>query len=175
MEALAIIGLVGNIVQFVDFSGKLISKSTELYRSSEGALAENVDTETTTNHLVLLNSKLRGAATATGDRALENLCKSCNTVAEKLLAALDKVKVKGEQRKWKSVRKALQSVWSKEEIGELERRLSKLREELNSHIVVGLRYENKLPRISFAYFICPTESKSPSSSQNNQVASRALT
>jgi hypothetical protein len=175
MEALAIIGLVGNIVQFVDFGGKLISKSTELYRSSEGALAENIDTETATNHLVLLNSKLKNAATATGDSPLENLCKSCNTAAEKLLAALDKVKVKGEQRKWKSVRKALKSVWSKEEIRELERQLSKLREELNSHIVVDLRYENKLPRTSFAYFIWPTESKSLSSSQNNQVALGALT
>jgi hypothetical protein len=175
MEALAIVGLVGNIVQFVDFSGKLISKSTELYRSSEGALAENIDTETVTNHLVLLNSKLKDAATATGDSALENLCKSCNTAAEKLLAALDKIKVKGEQRKWKSARKALKSVWSKEEIGELERRLSKLREELNSHIIVDLRYENRLPHIRFAYIICLTESKSPSSSQNNQVALRALT
>jgi hypothetical protein len=144
MEALAIIGLVGNIVQFVDFSGKLISKSTELYRSSEGALAENIDTETATNHLILLNSKLKNAATATGDTALENLCKSCNTAAEKLLDALDKVKVNGKQQKWKSMRKALQSVWSKEEIGELEQRLSKFREELNSHIVVDLRYAYKV-------------------------------
>jgi hypothetical protein len=175
MEALAIIGLVGNIVQFVDFSGELIAKSTELYRSTEGALAENIDIETATNHLVLLNSKLKNAATATGDSALESLCKSCNTAAEKLLAALDKVKVNGEQQKWKSMRKALRSVWSKEEIGELERRLSKFREELNSHIVVDLRYVDKLPRISFAYLICPTESKSPSSSQNNLFALRALT
>jgi hypothetical protein len=175
MEALAIIGLVGNIVQFVDFSGKLISKSTELYRSSEGALAENIDIEMATNHLVLLNSKLKDAAAATGDSALENLCKSCNTAAEKLLAALAKVKVNGQQQKWKSMRKALRSVWSKEEIGELERRLSKFREELNLHIVVDLRCVYKLPRISFAYSICPTESKSPSSSQNNQFALRALT
>jgi hypothetical protein len=38
METLAIISLVGNIVQFVDFSGKLLSKLTEAYRSSESAL-----------------------------------------------------------------------------------------------------------------------------------------
>jgi hypothetical protein len=175
MEALAIIGLVGNIVQFVDFSGKLISKSTELYQSSEGALAENIDIETATNRLVLLNSKLKNAATATGDNVLENLCQLCITAAEKLLAALDKAKVNGEQQKWKSMRKALRSIWSKEEIGELERRLSKFREELNSHIVVDLRYVHKLSRISIAYSICPTESKSPSSSQNNQFALRVLT
>ena len=139
MDPLTIIGLVGNIVQFVDFSGKLISKSTELYHSSEGALAANIGTETATNHLVLLNNKLKNAAITTGDGALERLCKSCGTVADELLAALDKVKVKGKQDKWKSIRKALRSVWSKEEIMELERRLARFREELNLHIVVDLR------------------------------------
>ena len=139
MDPLTIIGLVGNIVQFVDFSGKLISKSTELYQSSEGALAANIDTETATNHLVLLNNKLKNAATTTGDGALERLCKSCGTAADELLAALDKVKVKGKQDKWTSIGKALRSVWSKEEIVELERRLAKFREELNLHVVVDLR------------------------------------
>jgi hypothetical protein len=163
METLAVIGLVGNIVQFVDYSGKLISKSTELYRSSEGALAENIDTETATNHLVLLNSKLQNAAATTGDSTLESLCKSCGTAADQLLAALDKVKVKGKQDKWKSIRKALQSVWSKKEIEELERRLARLQEELNLHVVVGLRYIRMLVVIDRANYTCTTESKSPSS------------
>lgn len=141
METLAIIGLVGNIVQFVDFSGKLISKSAELYRSSEGALAENSDIETAVNHLVLLTNKLKDAdaATTTGDSALQSLCKSCGTTADQLLAVLDKVKVKGKQDKWKSIRKALRSVWSKEEIEELGRRLERFREELNLHVTVDLR------------------------------------
>jgi hypothetical protein len=150
MDPLTIIGLVGNIVQLVDFSGKLISKSTELYQSSEGALAENIDTETVTNHLVLLNNKLKNAATTTGDSALERLCKSCGTAADELLAALDNVKVKGKQTKWKSMRKALRSVWSKEEIKELERRLARLREELNLHVTVDLRSVLVLLGIGYA-------------------------
>jgi len=76
METLTIIGLVGNIVQFVDFSGKLISKSTEIYRSSEGALAENIDTEKATNSRILLNSRLTQEATVTGDSTVDNLRKS---------------------------------------------------------------------------------------------------
>ena len=54
MEALAIIGLIENVIQFVDFGGELIAKSTELYQSSEGALVENIDVETATNHPLLL-------------------------------------------------------------------------------------------------------------------------
>ena len=139
METLAIIGLTGNAVQLVDFSSKLIAKSTELYRSSEGALAENIDVETATNHLLLLNNKLKDAATATGDNALKRLCESCKSTADELLAALNKVKVNGKQDRWKSIRKALRSVWSKEKIRELEGRLARFRDELNLHTIVGLR------------------------------------
>jgi hypothetical protein len=139
MEALTAISLVGNIVQFVDFGSKLISKSAQLYRSSEGALAENIDIEMATNDLVLLNNQLKTGASTTGDTALERLCKSCNDTADDLLAALDKVKVKGKQQKWKSIRKALQSEWSKGEIGQLEQRLAMFRDELNLHVVVDLR------------------------------------
>jgi N-terminal domain on NACHT_NTPase and P-loop NTPases len=139
METLALIGLVGNIVQFLEFSGTLISKSAQLYQSSNGTLSEAADTETATNLLVLLNSRLEVAAIETGDRTLEGLCASCKTAADELLAALDKVKVKEKQRRWESIRKALRTVWSREKIQELERRLQKFREQLNSHVIVDLR------------------------------------
>jgi hypothetical protein len=139
METLAVISLVGNVVQFVDFSCKLVAKSTELYRSSEGALAENIDTETATNHLVLLSNKIKDAATIASDDALRRICESCKSIADELLATLNKVKVNGKQERWKSIRKALRSVWSKEQIRELEGRLARFRQELNLHVIVDLR------------------------------------
>ena len=160
MDTLAIIGLVGNIVQFIDFSGKLIAKSTELYRSSEGALAENIDAETATNHLVLLNNKLKDAATASSDDALKRLCKSCKSTANELLAALNKVKLNGKQDRWKSIRKALRSVWSKEKIYKLEGRLARFREELNLHVVVDLRYIGIFLGNNCANYTCGIGSKS---------------
>lgn len=140
MESLAVIGLIGNVVQFVDFSGKLISRSTELYHSLDGALAENVDIETTTKHLTVLSKKLKDDAITVGDGALQKLSLACQKAAIDLLAALDKVKVKNRQQRWESIRKALRSVWSKEEIKELEQRLAKFKEELSLHIIVQLRY-----------------------------------
>jgi hypothetical protein len=140
MEALAAIGLVGNIVQFVDFSGKLIAKSIELYHSYDGALEKNVGIETATRHLAVLIKKLEDDTITVGDGALQNLSLLCQKAANDLLEALDKVKVKNRQQKWESIRKALRSIWSKEEIRELEQRLAKFREELNLHVVVQLRY-----------------------------------
>ncbi|KAF2180628.1 hypothetical protein K469DRAFT_455391, partial [Zopfia rhizophila CBS 207.26] len=58
METLAAIGLVGNIIQFVQFSCKLISESAQLYGSGEGALVLNSDIEAVTKDLVSLNNKL---------------------------------------------------------------------------------------------------------------------
>lgn len=140
METLPIGGLAGNVVQFIDFSGKLIAKSTELYRSSEGALAENIDAERAANDLLLLNNRIQDASSTVSDDALKRLCESCKSTADELLAALNKVKVNGKQDGWKSVRKALRSVWSKEKIRELEGRLTRLRAELDLHTMVNLRY-----------------------------------
>jgi hypothetical protein len=150
METLATISLVTNIVQFIDFSGKLISKSAQLYQSSEGALPENIDTETATNHLILLNNKLKDAATTTGDGTLESLCLSCSTAAVELLAALEKIKLKGKQQRWTTMSNALRAVLTKEKIEGLERRLSKFRVELDLHITVDLRWVPVSLRVGYA-------------------------
>ena len=170
MEPLAVIGLVGNIVQFVDFSGRLVSKSAEIYRSSEGTLAENINIEAATEHLVLLNRKLKDGAIITGDGALENLCKLCSAVADELLGALDKIKVKGQQQKLGSIRKALRSIWSKEKIGELEQRLARFREELKLHVIVDLRCVPVSMGIGNANSLYATGSSSLNSSGNRLVA-----
>lgn len=156
METLAIIALVGNVLQFVEFSGKLIAKSTELYRSSEGALAENIDLETAASHLVLISTKIQDSATSVNDEALKRLCESCKSTTEELVAALDKVKVDGKKDRWKSIRKALRSVWSREKIYELDRRLSRIKEELNLHLVVDLRYVGIF--LTGSMLICSIES-----------------
>ena len=54
MDPLTIVSLVANIGQFVDFTGKLISKSVEIYGSAEGVLVENTEIEATVNDLVRL-------------------------------------------------------------------------------------------------------------------------
>jgi hypothetical protein len=73
MEALAAIGLVGNIVQFVDFSGKLISKSIQLYHSYDAALAEDIEIKKAIKHLLRLNKTLKDDAATVGVAEREEL------------------------------------------------------------------------------------------------------
>ena len=77
LESLAAVGLVGNIMQFVDFSSKILSKMQQVYQS--GSFAENIDTELGTNHLIELSKELQASASsANSDPTLEKLCDACN-------------------------------------------------------------------------------------------------
>jgi hypothetical protein len=139
-DPLTAIGLVGNIVQFIDFGCKIVSKTTETYKSADGVLKENADLEIVTNDLISINTILTTSSAATSaDPALENLCLGCVEVSTELLAALAKVKAGKDPTKWRSVRKALRSVWSKDKISSLEARLGGFRDEVNLRIVVSLR------------------------------------
>ena len=138
MDPITAVSLAGTVIQFVDFTGKVISKSTEFYRSGRGEFAEHDDIETTAADLTKLNTQLK-QTTAVDDPDLQALCQACGDVADQLLAALAKVKVNGKGQKWQSLRKALRSIWSKEEIGQLEQRLASFRSELNLRITIGMR------------------------------------
>jgi hypothetical protein len=58
------------------------------------------------------------------------------------MGLLEKLKVPGEcsNRRWKSIRQALKSVWSKDRLESLEKRLRSLDEQLKTHILFLLRY-----------------------------------
>lgn len=157
MDALAAVGLVGNILQFIDFSSKLIARANQLYNSNEGALLENIDIEKTTNDLSVLSNKLMNNLSVEST-ALQNLSLSCNAIAATLLEKLQKMKVKGQPTRWKSMRKVISTAWNEKELLELERRLSRYREELNLRIVVDLRY---------AYFPRRSNCANPSTEEIN--------
>jgi hypothetical protein len=138
MDPLTAVGLVGTIVQLVQFGSDLLSSAVQIYQ--DGALKEHNDTETATNCLLELSHKLEDAAGTAGlDTSLEKLCKACHEVGNELLAALSKLQLHGKKGKWKSMRAALQSVWSKDKIENLEKRLTSFREELNLRIIAELR------------------------------------
>ncbi len=120
MDPVAAIGLAGTIVQFVDFSWKLLSETRDLYDSSTGVSADNDVLEKISKDLTNLNDALTAPSTAGAipDR-LRNLACQCKGAAEELFEVLDKIKIKGSRRKWKSFMQALRSVWKKEQIENL--------------------------------------------------------
>lgn len=147
MDPLTALSVAGCIVQFVDFAWKVVSKGNKIYRSNDGSTAENSDLEVVTTDLILLQAKIKRTAPArddadestTQDAGLEKLVTASKELAETLLRRLNMAKAQGRYRRWKSLRQALKSVCTKDEIDTMAKRLSAFREELQTHILVSLR------------------------------------
>lgn len=140
MDPVAAIGLAGNIVQFLDFSCKLLSGAKGLYNSTTGASDENKVLETVSNDLRLLNDDLT-APSAHGaiPDSIRSLACQCKDVAIQLIEVLDDIKVKGTHRKWSSFVQALRGVWKKEQIEGLSKQLDRLRSEIQIRLQLMMR------------------------------------
>jgi hypothetical protein len=152
MDPLSALSVAANVVQFVGYGINIVSKGNQLYKSSDGALGENVQLETASIRLQKLTRTLQGslnqarrgvqtASLAETDQELEKICDACVAVSKELVDKLEKLKVpEGHpHKKWKSFRQALKSVWSKEKVEETTERLAGLRVELDTHVIMSLR------------------------------------
>ena len=152
MEAIVAFGLASNIVAFVDFGLKVVSKGHHIYRSNDGSLAENNDLEVVTNDLLILQTQLSQStgsvsaapssvtASVEEEKHLRTLLAASNDSARRLLALLNKAKAQGRFRRWKSLRQAVKSVCSKNEVDDIARRLSDFRSQLQTRLILSLRY-----------------------------------
>lgn len=156
MDPLTALSLAGNILQFVEFGARLISDCRELYKSKTGTLTANEELELVTLDLRALVRKLRNSFPSIGSDSLSHLaedhsekqkpfktiCDKAAKVAEELVARLERLKLKGsEKRKWKSFEQALKGAWSNVEVMSLNKRLSTLKEALETQVLFSIRLE----------------------------------
>ncbi|MCJ1344280.1 hypothetical protein MMC31_002483 [Peltigera leucophlebia] len=137
MEPLSAVSLVGTVVQFLDFGIKLVAKTKEIYNSSEGAEIRTIELDAIAQNLVSLNRrvsirshKLCASGISEDERALEAITTQCNKIGEELIDALQKTKVQGAHKRYKSVRQALKSVLGPDKIQDLYDRLKQYREQI---------------------------------------------
>jgi hypothetical protein len=113
LDPLTALGLAGNIVQFVDFTIRLLEDAQKIQKSAHGTLQENLDVETVAKTIRTLQKKLRlqGGHSMIDDgkaeNSLEQLCSGCDETAEELLEVLGKLKIQGNKSPWKSMRHAI--------------------------------------------------------------------
>jgi hypothetical protein len=149
MESIAALGLASNIVQIIDFSSRIISHGREIYKSADGRITEHAVLDDAARHLSeLLNSlrnyektqKDRGAEVA--DKQLIRLKLESEEVVAELQHALQKARVQntGKSRKWQSVRQGLMSVRTNKEISALGIRLDSIRRQIDTAVLVSIRY-----------------------------------
>ena len=137
MDPLSAVSLASTVVQFLDFGIKLVAKTHEIYNSAEGAEVRNIELDAIAQNFVSLNQRVRSRsrkvcayAISEDEKALEAMTEQCNKVGEELIDALQKAKVQGVHKRWKSVRQALKSVLGRDKIQELYDRLKQYREQI---------------------------------------------
>jgi len=152
MDPFSALSVAAAVVQFVDFGTNIVSKGSKLYKSTEGALIENIELEKASTRLQGLSSTvqtfLRGdyqgpqsGPLVECDQALHTICEACLEVSKELIDKLDKLKVPDghPHKKWKSIQQAFKTVYSKDKIEEILGRLVGLRNELNTNVLVSLK------------------------------------
>lgn len=147
LEPLIALGAVANIFQFIDFTIKIFTHSSNIYHSANGTLIEHDDLSTVTADVSTLSTKLLDSLNLTSastnltddELALRNLCNGCVQVSQELTTALGRLSSQRQLGKFRSFRQALKSVWSKDVLNGLEKRVGMYKDELNLRIVVGLR------------------------------------
>jgi hypothetical protein len=142
LDPLTVLSLASNIVQVVDFTGRVIAKCRHIHIS--GQLPEHHELEITTADLSRISTQLRGKTEPMKptdvrgfglseemkheqikewekEHALWELSDTCVRIADDLLGRLNKYKVpEGSARtRWKSFREALETVWKKKDLDEL--------------------------------------------------------
>jgi len=148
LDPFTALGLASNIVQFIDFASDLFLKSKELAKSTSGATKENEELEKATERLQHLCADLKwscrtGPKTArrSDDEAvLSELASKCTATADDLLFALEGLRAQGGTKKLQSFRKALQTVWKKDKIREMEMKLATHRRELTLQLTAMQEY-----------------------------------
>ena len=146
LEAVSAIGFAANILQFIDFSWDLIANAKEIYHSAKGVTTQNIELQGIADSLSRLSLSLAKPPRHPSNDSLQleqeiqNSAKSCKAVADELLTVVQDLQVKeGVHRKWHSFRQALNTVWKKDKISRLQKRLEEVRNHLAIQILSHIR------------------------------------
>lgn len=157
------LSIAAAVVQFVEFSSRIISKGNEYHKSADGALVENKELEAVATNVEELSARLHQSLDSKAKRALKkNLERSsnsqnqdqplsieeqalravvdkCEVLATELLVALEQLKLSGRGSRWKSFRQAFKTVWTKEKIEAMLAKLGQAQQQLVVNLLVVLR------------------------------------
>ncbi|RYP50885.1 hypothetical protein DL768_003674 [Monosporascus sp. mg162] len=132
LDPLTALGLAGNLIQFTDFTAKVVSGTSAIYQSSADISIDNAIIESIAKDARSLSSLIQGIEDC--PRELEELVVSCSKFAEDLLDLLAKLKIQGRKTKWKSFVAALKGIWDHNKVTSFLWKISKLQAQISCHI-----------------------------------------
>jgi hypothetical protein len=80
MDPVSALSVASALVQFIQVGSSLASQASRIYRSSDGALLENIECESESQRLKELCERIKSSS----GEALKQVCEGCFEVAEEL-------------------------------------------------------------------------------------------
>lgn len=146
MDPLSALGLAAAVVQFVDFSSKLVIQAYGAYKSAEGASASAVNLQELTDELERLTSDLANSPPydvkqSDDELAVQKLAHKCGGMARELQGLLLKLRIesRGVLRSWEALHKTLKRVAKKGKIEEYRKELDAIQSQLSIHMLNIIR------------------------------------
>jgi hypothetical protein len=142
LDPLTALSVAGNIVQFIDFGIKLLKDCRDLIGSVDCVLKRNREFATITEDLTYLNERIKNSVTfPEEDITITEVSKECKSLSSTLTKIFYSLKIQPDhkQRKWHIFQQALISMISAGEIKDLATRLSNMRAQLQTHILVNIK------------------------------------
>jgi hypothetical protein len=145
MDPFTALGLASNIVQFIDFSAKLIDQACAIHSSLTGATAEDEQLEFVISEMqnlsVQLTSSKPSYQQSEDEKAVVRLATQCGILSDAILQLLKRIKARNPKSKRSSAVAALKSAWKDNEKMELKQRLDSCRSQLQVQLTFLMRSE----------------------------------
>jgi hypothetical protein len=171
MDIVSVLAVTGEVIQFVDFCtkflSKVVSKRGEVYKAmQEGSVEDGfaaVDEILGRNEKMIstMTAKMQSPLRLNGssvdakgvEKALIELCDRCSTIAAEIINDMDGLKTKSfqikNQKNWKlgvdnrtgSFLSAFKAVWSEDNLNNTTQRLSMVKNVIEVNILVSIRLE----------------------------------
>lgn len=143
MEGLA---LATAVVQFVEFTTKIVTKGIAIHLSVTGKLVDQEELEAVTKALASNIKKIEKTLDIRGqdgqpgevDQDLQIIAAGCQDIAKELLGVLDSLAARKPRTPWRSFRHALQATWNEGKVKALEERLERYRQQMMAMVLSSL-------------------------------------
>lgn len=134
MDPLTAIGLVSNILSFIDFGARLLKGAKEVHNSQHGVLEENRNRETIIREMQRMSTRMlvsKSLENAGDQSSLCILASECRQLSSQLISLLEKIKPEDSGSKTQSLLSAIRNKVHDSERESLEARLSDCRAQLH--------------------------------------------
>ena len=162
MDPISAVGIAAAVIQFVTFTGTLVSGAYELHYRREGKKRWVLQLTDLTTSLVeikdnicAIQPKNTHETLCPRDNDIVSLCKACNRIADRFLSVLDTIRSKKAKsqaklwrKPWNNFRGVLLELWKRSEIEALEKELDSFRELISLYLLASIRLVILLPRLA---------------------------